>query len=122
MIGLSRERRRPRDEVLDAIDSLLGALRESAKHNQAAARHAQMIRRLRSHGRSYTDILGQSPTSQAHRIRKQDVAAAIEASQRLDRAEVHALRNEGLGPDRIASLCGMTRAQVDRLIGRGDGA
>ena len=117
MIGRGRERRARGDEVLEAVDSLLDALRETSKRSQAAARHAQRIRRLRSHGRSYTDILGHGPTTSTPRVRQRDLEAAVEASQRLERAEVRALRSEGLASDRIADLCGMTPAQVDRLAG-----
>jgi hypothetical protein len=119
MIGHGKERRRSRDEVLDAIDSLLAALRDIAHRNRDAARQAQTIRRLRSHGRSYKEILGRNPTSSAHRITCEGVEAAVLASERLDRAEVRALLNEGLGVDRIAHLCGMTRADVEVLIGGG---
>jgi ribosomal protein L25 (general stress protein Ctc) len=119
VIGLGKERRKPSDEVLDAVDSLLDALRETSKHNQAAARHVQMIRRLRSHGRSYAEIFGRSPTSATHRITSRAMEKAIRASERLDRAEVQALRHEGVGADKIASLCGMTRAEVDVLMADG---
>ncbi|MGH9276805.1 MAG: hypothetical protein ACRD12_01650 [Acidimicrobiales bacterium] len=112
-------RRRPGDEVLEAIDALLLVLRDSAQRNKDAARQAQSIRRLRSHGRSYAEILGRNLASSAHRITQQSLEATVLASERLKRAEIRALRTEGLGVDRIASLCGLTPASVEGLIAEG---
>ena len=121
MIGHGRERRGPRDEVLEAIDSLLDALGESARRNRDATRRAQTIRRVRSHGRSYTEILERSTTPSAHRLTAQTAMAPVRASERLEGAEVRALRDEGLGVDRIAVLCGLTRTEVEVVIGDGRG-
>ena len=117
MIGYRKEGKRPRDEVLEAIDSLLRVLIEGARRNQAMTRRAQTIRRLRSHGRAYAEILGRNPASPDHRVTRQDVEATIEASESMDRAEVRALRTEGIDVDRIATLCGMSRERVEALSG-----
>src|SRR5436853_2205466 len=108
MIGTHKDRRRPRDEVLEAIDVLLGVLSEGSRRNQAMTRRAQTVRRLRSHGRSYAEILGRNPASPAHRITRQDAEATIRASDGMDRAQVRALRTEGVDLERIAMLCGMS--------------
>ena len=117
LIGIHKEGKRPRDEVLEAIDALLSVLSEGSRRNQAVTRWAQTVRRLRSHGRSYADILGRNPASPSHRITRQDVEATIQASEGMDRAEVRALRSEGLDMDRIATLCGMSRTRVEVLSG-----
>lgn len=109
-------RRKPRDEVLDAVDVLLHAIREASQRSQAAVRRGQTIRRLRSHGRSYAEILGQGHAASARRITPGTFEATIDASDRLDRAQVRALRSEGLENDRIAALCGISREQVDTFI------
>ncbi|MFP5318821.1 MAG: hypothetical protein ACLGI2_11100 [Acidimicrobiia bacterium] len=111
-----REKRTAGDEVLDAIDALLVALRESAVHNRNAARRAQTIRRVRSHGRRYTEILERTAASASHRLTSQAAMAAVRASERLERAEVQALLAEGLEADRIADICGMTPADVEVVI------
>ncbi|MGH9226568.1 MAG: hypothetical protein ACRD2W_22915, partial [Acidimicrobiales bacterium] len=116
VIRLGKDKRRAPDQVLEAVDSLLAALRESSRRIQDATRQAQTIRRLRSHGRSYAEILAQSPASSAHRISVEALQATVHASEGLDRAEVRALKREGVAVDRIAVLCGMTEAQTEVLI------
>jgi hypothetical protein len=120
VIKLGKERRRyPRDEVLEAVDSLLVVLRENSQRNQAATRHAQTIRRLRSHGRRYSEILGSNPVAADLRVTLESVEATVHACERLGRAEVRALHDEGLGTDRISVLCGLTQQQVEAVIGEG---
>lgn len=116
MIGSRPRRRRPADEVLDAIDALLVALSESARRHDEAARQARTVRRLRSHGRSYTAILAGTPLSPQSRVTRQAVEAAVLATEQLDRAAVRVLVGEGLAVDRIAVLCGMSDAEVRTFV------
>lgn len=117
MIGHRKDGPRPPDEVLEAIDSLLSVLSEASVRHQAATRRARTIRRLRSHGRSYAEILERNAGSPAHRITRHDLEATVRASESMDRAEVRALQAEGLDVDRIAVLCGMTIERVEVLSG-----
>lgn len=112
MIGSGPRRRRPGDEVLDAIDALLAALSESARRHDNAARQARTVRRLRSHGRSYGTILAGAPVSPQSRVTRQAVEAAVLATEQLDRSSVRALVGEGIAVDRIAVLCGLSEAEV----------
>jgi hypothetical protein len=114
--GPAVDARGPTDEVLDAVDGLLEVLSASTKRNQAATRRAQTIRRLRSHGRSYNEILGRVAGARALGITRENVECLIEASDRLHRAEVRALHAEGTGINQIAVLCGITRRRASALL------
>jgi hypothetical protein len=104
------------DEVLDALDSLLVVLLDSTQRNRVATRRAQTIRRLRSHGRSYSEILGRVAGSLTIGITRRNVDCLIRASDRLHRAEVRALRDEGVALADIARLCGVTERRASALL------
>lgn len=110
---------RPADDVLVALDALLVVLRESTKRNQVATSRAQAIRRLRSHGRSYSEILGRITGSSTLGITRENVDCLIQASDRLQHAAVLALRDEGIAVADIAALCGITRQRATAILAPG---
>ena len=118
MIGSGPRRKRPADEVLGAIDTLLAALGECSRRHDETARQARTVRRLRSHGRSYAAILAGAPVSPQSRVTRKAVEAAVLAAEQLDRAAVRALLDEGVAVDRIAVLCGMSEAEVGTVVGQ----
>ena len=107
---------RPGDGVLEALDALLVVLRESTQRNLVATRRAQTIRRLRSHGRSYHEILGRVSGASTLGITQQNVDCLSRANDRLKRAEVLALHEEDVPVVDIAALCGITREHVTVLL------
>ncbi len=107
---------RPADDVLEALDALLVVLRESTQRNHVATRRAQTIRRLRSHGRSYHEILGRVSGTSTRGITRQNVDCLIRASDRLQRAEVLALHEEGVAVADIAVVCGITHERATVLL------
>jgi DNA-directed RNA polymerase specialized sigma24 family protein len=110
---------RPADDVLEALDALLVVLRESTQRNQVATRRAQTIRRLRSHGRSYHEILGRVSGTSTLGITRQNVDCLSRANDRLQRAEVLALHGEDVAVADIAALCGITTQHVTVLVAPG---
>jgi uncharacterized protein YlxW (UPF0749 family) len=106
----------PRDAVLDALDDLLVVLRQSISRHESATRRARTIRRLRSHGRSYRDILAGVAGAQGLGIPRESVDKLLHAIERLHRAEARTLRDEGAGVEEIAALCGMTGEGVIALL------
>ena len=107
---------RKADNVLEALDALLVVLRESTQRNSVATRRARTIRRLRSHGRSYSEILDQASGKSTLGITRQNVDCLIRASDRLQRAEVLALHEEGVAVADIAAVCGITHERATVLL------
>lgn len=104
------------DEVLEALDALLAVLRVSTQLNQDAARRARTIRRLRSHGKSYREILGSVERARILQITQENLDGLLQASSRLRRAEVRALYAEGMTMEEIAALFGVSRQRVSVLL------
>ena len=107
---------RETDDVLLALDGLLAVLHESTRRNQDATRRAQAIRRLRSHGRSYREILGRDERALILQVTRENVDGLLQASSRLRRAEARALYAEGMTMEEIAALFGVTRQRVSVLL------
>ncbi|MDQ4098146.1 MAG: hypothetical protein M3144_09800 [Actinomycetota bacterium] len=100
--------RKRTDEVLDALDALLVVLHESSERNAVAARRARTIRRLRSHGRSYREILRRVEGALDLGVTRESVEGLLHATDRLHAAEARALHEEGVSIEEIASLSGAT--------------
>jgi DNA-directed RNA polymerase specialized sigma24 family protein len=107
---------RQSDDVLEALDALLAVLRDSTRRNQVATRRAQTIRRLRSHGRSYREILGRDERALILQVTRENLDGLLQASSRLRRAEARALYAEGMTMEEIAELFGVTRQRVSVLL------
>ncbi len=103
---------KPSDEVREAIDGLLVVLRETAQRNQVATRRAQTMRRLRSHGRSYREILRRVEGALDLGITVESIDRLLEANGRLQGAEIRALYGEGLDAEEIAALLGIAQKRV----------
>jgi Homeodomain-like domain-containing protein len=104
------------DDVLEALDGLLVVLRDSTRRNQDATRRAQTIRRLRSRGRSYREILGSAERALILQITRENLDGLLQASSRLRRAEARALYAEGMTMEEIAEVFGVTRQRVSVLL------
>ena len=108
------------DDVLLAIDALLVVLRESTQRNQVTLRRAQTVRRLRSHGRTYEEILRRVSGASTQGVSRPNLDGLIRASDRLQKAEAIALQDEGVAVADIAVLCGITSERtVELLASRG---
>ena len=110
---------RQSDDVLEALDALLAVLRDSTRRNQDATRRGRAIRRLRTQGRSYREILGRAERILILQTTRQNLDGLLQASSRLRRAEARALYGEGLTMEEIAALFGVTRQRVSFLLREG---
>ena len=110
---------RQNDDVLLALDGLLAVLRESTRRNQVATRRAATIRRLRTRGRSYREILGRDERALILQVTRENLDGLLQASSRLRRAEARALYAEGMTMEEIAALFGVTRQRVSVLLRNG---
>jgi len=107
---------RQSDDVLEALDALLGVLRDSTHRTQEATRRARTIRRLRRDGRSYREILGSDDRALILQMTRENLDGLLQASSRLRRAEAKALYEEGMTMEEIATLFGVTRQRVSVLL------
>lgn len=102
--------------MLEAVDALLVVLRESSERNQVETRRAQTVRRLRSHRRTYGEILERVAGSLTRGVTRESADAVVAATKRLHIAEVRALNREGMGVDEIAVLCGLRPHDVTSIL------
>ena len=116
MTRVLRREPTPSDEVLEAVEALLVALRDSSERNQVETRRAQTIRRLRSHRRMYGEILTGVAGSLTRGITRESADAVVSATERLHVAEVRALNREGMDIDGIAELCGLREHDVVAIL------
>lgn len=104
------------DEVLDAIDSVVQALRDNLSRTEMALQRATEIREQRLAGRSYTDIYEQSERPQLVEILTMNVLELHDVGHRLRTCQAWALRQEGLSTQRIAQLYGVSRQRIMALL------
>ncbi len=106
----------PHDELVEALDTLLVVLRESAKRTQLAIRQAEAIRRLHLGGRTCREIFDRDERSLIRQVTRDNVDQLVQASARLRWAEAKALHAEGMTMDKIAALFGLTRQRISALL------
>jgi hypothetical protein len=107
-----------RDEVLDAIDELVGILTASARRIEEMTQQVEAIRDRRSAGQSYREIEGARSQPIITELTNHSLTAVSEAASRLRRAEARALYDEGMTMEQIAALFGVTRQRVSALLKR----
>lgn len=102
------------DEVLEAIDGLVRALRENSARGQKGIRRAEKIRKMRRKGLSYRQILAEG--APLVEVTRQNFENLVEHGSRLRRAEARALHEEGCTMDEIALLFGVTRQRISAIL------
>ena len=102
--------------MLDAIDSVVQALRDNLSRTEMALQRATEIREQRLAGRSYTDIYEQSERPQLVEILTMYVLELHDVGHRLRTCQAWALRQEGLSTQRIAQLYGVSRQRIMALL------
>ena len=103
------------DEVLDALDELVQALRRSIEDVGTVTERAEVVRRARARGESYRAILGEPHVSLVLHTIAPMLDGLLGAAGRLRRAQVQALYREGLTMDQIARILGVSRQRVSVL-------
>lgn len=104
------------DEVLDALDDLLDALRENAERNRIALARAEAIRAARNDGKSYSEIVSDESRPLIVEVVNQNLDRLVTSGARFRRAEAKALHDEGVTMERIAEIFGVTRQRVSALL------
>jgi hypothetical protein len=104
------------DEVLEAIDSVVQALKENVSRTEVALQRAAEIREQRLAGRSYTEIYEHSERPLLVEILTTNVLELHEVGHQLRTRQASALRQEGLSTQRIAQLYGVSRQRIMALL------
>jgi hypothetical protein len=107
------------DPVVEALDSVVDALRENARVNQAAVRQARDIRQLRSKGRSWRQILGSGNQPLIVEMLTDNLERIQAAGSQLRRESAAALHAEGATMEEIGAMFGVSRQRVSSLLSSG---
>lgn len=104
------------DEVLEALEELTGALRENTARNEHVLRRAESLRRRRSEGARWSELVTDDERPLIVELLTQNMRALSTAGSRLRRLEAKALHDEGVSMERIARLFGVTRQRISELL------
>ena len=107
------------DPVVEALDSVVDALRENARVNQAAVRQARDILQLRSRGHSWRQILGNGGHPLIVEMLTDNLERIQTAGSQLRREAAAALHAEGATMEEIGALFGVSRQRVSSLLASG---
>jgi hypothetical protein len=110
--------RRPagQDNVLDAFEALLEALKSNEAATRELARRARILRTARAAGLAYAEIVAVDDRPLEIELLRGMQERLNLAGRRLRAAEARALRDEGLTLDRIAEVFGVSRQRVIALL------
>jgi hypothetical protein len=115
-------RSRRADPVIEALDSVVDALRENAKVNQAAVRQARDLIQLRDRGLSWRQILGNGDHPLIVEMLTDNLERIQTAGSQLRRESAAALHDEGATMEEIGALFGVSRQRVSSLLSSGTAA
>ncbi|HET6809949.1 MAG TPA: hypothetical protein VFH50_02955 [Acidimicrobiales bacterium] len=107
------------DPVVEALDSVVEALRENARVNQAAVRQARDILQLRSRGHSWRQILAGGAQPLIVEMLTDNLERIQTAGSQLRRESAAALHAEGATMEEIGALFGVSRQRVSSLLSSG---
>lgn len=107
------------DPVVEALDSVVDALRENARVNQAAVRQARDIIQLRNRGHSWRQILGNGNHPLIVEMLTDNLERIQTAGSQLRRESAAALHAEGATMEEIGALFGVSRQRVSSLLASG---
>jgi DNA-directed RNA polymerase specialized sigma24 family protein len=106
------------DEFLDALTALEAALADEGRRARLIKKRIAQIRRRRSSGESYTDIVSNNDGPLIVQLLSESSLALDTSGSDVRRAEARALYAEGLTMDQIAEHFGVTRQRVSTLLQR----
>ena len=104
------------DEVLEALEELTQALRENSARNEHVLKRAEALRRRRSEGAPWSELVTEEERPLIVELLTQNMAVLTTAGARLRRLEAKALHDEGMTMERIAHLFGVTRQRISELL------
>ena len=104
------------DDVIEALDGLVDALRRNAERIDTAKARASELRAQRDRGLTYRDIVRGDHQPLLVQLATANIAELSDAGARFRRAEARALYDEGMTMDEIAKVFGCTRQRISTLI------
>lgn len=104
------------DPVLATLEELTAALRENSERNAYVLKRADDLRRRRSEGASWTELVNEGERPLIVELLTQNLTVLSTVGSRLRRLEAKALHDEGMSMERIASLFGVTRQRISELL------
>ena len=104
------------DEVLDALEQLVAAVRTTSQVNEDILRRAEEIQTKRAQGCSWSEIVATADAPLVVELVRRNLDALFDAGGRLRRAEAKALHDEGRTMEEIAKTFGVSRQRVSALL------
>ena len=104
------------DEVLDALDQLVDAVRATSQANEDILKRAEQIRSQRADGRTWREVVANADAPLVVELVRRNLDALFDAGGRLRRAEAKALHDEGMTMEEIAKTFGVSRQRVSALL------
>jgi DNA-directed RNA polymerase sigma subunit (sigma70/sigma32) len=104
------------DEFLEALTALEGVLADHHTRARLIKKRIAQIRRLRSRGASYTEIVSSKDGALIVQLLTESSTALDTCGANVRRAEAHALYAEGLTMEQIAERFGVTRQRISTLL------
>jgi DNA-directed RNA polymerase specialized sigma24 family protein len=104
------------DEVLDALEQLVEAVRTTTQVNEDILRRAGQIQAQRAEGRSWREVVASADEPLIVELVRRNLDALFDAGGRLRRAEAKALHDEGMTMEEIAKTFGVSRQRVSALL------
>jgi hypothetical protein len=106
------------DTFLEALTALESTLADNQRRTSLIRRRIAQLRRLRSQGAPYAEIVSISDGPLIVQLITESSAALDVSGASVRRAEARALYAEGLTMDQIAERFGVTRQRVSALLRR----
>jgi Homeodomain-like domain-containing protein len=104
------------DPFLEALTALESTLADNQKRTSLIRKRIAQLRRLRSSGAPYAEIVASSDGPLVVQLLTESSAALDTSGANVRRAEARALYAEGLTMDQIAERFGVTRQRVSALL------
>ena len=104
------------DTFLEALTALESTLADNQQRTRLITRRIAQLRRLRSQGAPYAEIVSISDGPLIVQLLTESSAALDISGASVRRAEARALYAEGLTMDQIAERFGVTRQRVSALL------
>jgi DNA-directed RNA polymerase specialized sigma24 family protein len=104
------------DTFLEALTALESTLADNEKRTSLIRARIAQLRRLRSQGAPYAEIVSTSDGPLIVQLLTESSAALDISGASVRRAEARALYAEGLTMDQIAERFGVTRQRVSALL------
>jgi hypothetical protein len=104
------------DEFLEALTALEQVLADHGRRAKLINKRIAEIRRLRSKGASYTEIVSSKDSPLIVQLLTESSTALDRCGANVRRAEAHALYREGLTMEQIGERFGVTRQRVSTLL------